>query len=359
MRAVLNLINMNVNAFLADFYSKFSSERLKTDEILKPYTTWRIGGIADLFFEARFSEELISIVKLANLHKIPFFILGGGSNILISDKGIRGLVVRNLSSSFEIIDNSIGENAWQDHQANTAKHTSVHYNFYDDQKNPNFKAENAFVRVDSGYSMAHFLRDASAVGLTGLEWFARIPGTLGGWIYNNTHGHTQFIGDFVYTARSINSDNQIVTRTWTQLNFDYDFSIFHKSNEVIIDSVIRLFKGNVSLSKEIIREVIVKKNERQAANSAGSVFHNISKEDQQKNDFESDSAGYIIDKKLGWLGSRKVGGAWISEKNGNFIETDGTATALNVLDLISEIKNECLTRFNIELREEIFRVGEF
>jgi UDP-N-acetylmuramate dehydrogenase len=348
---------MILDNFIADFQTVFPIDRLNRDELLKTHTTWRVGGKADLFFEAKTVDELVLLMPIVHKNRFPFFILGGGSNILISDKGIRGLVVKNSCNTFEILDGFNEE--WEDHSTGEAKHTSVHYNFYDDDKNPSHGAEPVFVRVDSGYSMTHFIRDSQKSGLTGLEWFSRIPGTMGGWIYNNVHGHTLFIGDFVHCVRSVDRSGNIVVRKWHELEFDYDYSTFHKNDEVILDVTLRLFKGNVDLAQEVVREVIIKKNLRQAANSAGSVFHNISAEDQIRNGFESNSVGYIVDKVLGWNGTHRVGGAWISEKNGNFIETDGSATAQDVISVIDAIKKECNARFGIKLKEEIFRVGEF
>jgi UDP-N-acetylmuramate dehydrogenase len=196
-------------------------------------------------------------------------------------------------------------------------------------------------------------------GITGLEKFTRIPGTLGGWVFINAHGHTHFLGDFIHEVRSITPDGQMVTRSWKDLDFGYDHSIFHQNGEVIVDATLRLFKGNADAARNIAVEVMKNKMLRQPSNSGGCVFHNVSKEVTEKFGFESDAVGYIVDKQLGWLGSHKVGGAWISEKHGNFIETDGTASAQDILAVMQVIKDECRRRYGIELQEEIFRVGEF
>jgi UDP-N-acetylmuramate dehydrogenase len=335
---------------------KFGFERVLRDEPLRKHTTWRVGGPADLFVEVRSEEELVFAVQKARANGVEYFILGGGANILVGDKGYRGLVVKNMVETLQEIP--VIED-WEDHSTGTYRHAAVHFHYYDNQDDPSFGAERVFVEVSAGYSMPHFIRDVINHGYTGLEWFSRIPGTLGGWIYNNVHGHTLFIGDFIYSVRVLSEDNKVVEKSWKDLDFGYDYSIFHKNKEIVLSAKMRLFKGNVELAKNLVRDVIVKKNKYQPANSAGCVFLNISAEDQERLGFESNAVGYIVDKKFGWLGQQKTGGAWISEKHGNFIETDGTATAEDVLSVMEAIKSECKKQYDIDLTEEIFRVGEF
>lgn len=342
--------------FIIDFESLLGSGLLKLNEPLKLYTTWRVGGPADLFFEAKTEEQLVGVIKLARKFEIPYFILGGGANVLIGDKGFRGIVVRNKVETYSAIEPISN---WIDHSTGEARHAAVHFHYYDDNENPNRGADSIFFEVSAGYSMPHFIRDMFKIKVTGLEWFMRIPGTLGGWIYNNVHGHNIFIGDFVYSVKMLSKNNEITEKLWSELDFGYDYSIFHTNNDIILSATMRLFKGNVELAQEISRSVLIKKNEHQPANSAGCVFHNISKEDVHKNNFESDAVGYVVDKKFGWLGKHRVGGAWISAKHGNFIETDGTATAQDVLAVMDIIKKEFKNRYNIDIKEEIFRVGEF
>jgi len=346
------------------------SEELLLGEPLGKYTTWRVGGLADLFIEAKSIDSIQKLVALAVEHSVPHFVLGGGSNVLIGDKGFRGLVIKNGYCEKSIIGDSAGNDneqieyqalhgRWQDHVTGVFRHTAVHFHYYSDETDPNFNAEQIFLRVSSGYSMASLIREMLDMGITGMEKFARIPGTLGGWIYNNTHGHTQFMGDFIMEVRSMTLDGKIIIRQWNELDFGYDQSIFHQNNEVILDSTIRMFKGNAQVARKISIEVMKNKLLRQPSNSGGCVFHNVTAEEKEQNQFESDAVGYIVDKKLGWLGTNKVGGAWISSKHGNFIETDGTATAQDILSVMDAIRKECKSRFNVELREEIFRVGEF
>ncbi len=342
--------------FKAQFSQLIGPELLREAEPLKKYTTWRVGGPADLFFESKTEEQLLGAIKLARELAVPFFILGGGANVLIGDKGYRGLVIKNAVEGYSEITMP---DDWEEHSTGKARHAAVHFHYYDDTENPNHGAEKVFLEVSGGYSMPHFIRDMFKVGITGLEWFMRIPGTLGGWIYNNVHGHTIFIGDFIHSVRILNEDNRIIEKSWKELDFDYDYSVFHTNKDIILSAKLRLFKGDVAKAQEISKSVLVKKNEHQPANSAGCVFHNVSAEDKEKWQFESDAIGYVVDKKFGWLGQKRIGGAWISAKHGNFIETDGTATAQDVLAVMDAIKKEFKDRYNIDIKEEIFRVGEF
>jgi UDP-N-acetylmuramate dehydrogenase len=343
--------------FISEFDTLFGQDRLVRDEPLKSHTTWKVGGPADLFFIAKSKGEIEKVVELVKKHTVPFFILGGGANVLVGDKGFRGLVIKNQEEWMQVLDGGIVD--WEDHSTGEARHTSVHYTFYDDDKDPNYHADQVFVEVAAGYSMPHFIRNMFNQGITGLEWFARIPGTLGGWIYNNVHGHTIFIGDFVHSVRILTESGKIVEKSWKDLDFGYDYSIFHTNRDIILSAKMRFFRGNVEMAKEIYKDVLVKKNLRQPGNSAGCVFHNVSEEDRVRNNFESNAIGYIIDKQLHLNGKYKVGGAWISEKHGNFIETDGTATAQDILDVMEFMKKECREKFSIELKDEIFHIGEF
>jgi UDP-N-acetylmuramate dehydrogenase len=332
-------------------------DRVLQNELLRTHTTWRVGGPADFFIQVQQEDELITAVRLAREHGVPFFILGGGANVLVGDKGYRGLVIKNM---VEYMDEISAISDWEDHSTGQYRHAAVHFHYYDTTtEDPSYGAEKVFLKVSAGYSMPHFIRDMINKGYTGLEWFARIPGTLGGWIYNNVHGHTLFIGDFIHTVTVLTEDNQIIERSWKDLDFGYDYSIFHTNKEIILSAHMRFFRGDIEKAKALVRDVIIKKNKYQPANSAGCVFHNVTKEEQEKWGFESNAVGYIVDKKLGWLGSHRVGGAWISEKHGNFIETDGTATAADVLAVMQAIKEGIKSQYDIDIKEEIFRIGEF
>lgn len=341
---------------------------LRLDEPMSKHTTWRVGGAADYFVETSSNHQLVEVLKVIKTYQMPVFIIGGGSNILVGDKGVRGVVVKHIAKEYQILGDAHGTpeqvnvyrrlvSEWQDHEGE-ARHKAVHFSYYDD-RDPNNNSDSVFVWLSSGYVMSAFIEEMFQQGITGLERFARIPGTFGGWVYNNVHGHTQFIGEFVHSVAYIDQMMHLCEGSWNDMEFMYNQSRFHKGNDIILGGVLRLFRGNVELAREIYRDVLKNKLEHQPGNSAGCVFHNITADEASKHGFESVGPGYVIDKVLDWNGKQRVGGAWVSAKHGNFIETDGTATAKDILDLLDIIKQEFRSRFNIELKEEFFRVGEF
>lgn len=357
------------NSFFEDELKiTIGENKLRFDESMKKHTTWRVGGPADYFIETNSTHELTQVLSAAKKHMLPVFVIGGGSNILVGDKGIRGVVVKHIAKEYKILGDLHGApeqvNAyrkfvadWQDHEGE-ARHKAIHFHYYDEQ-DPNKDSDSVFVSISSGYVMSAFIEDMFNQGVTGLEKFARIPGTFGGWVYNNVHGHTQFIGEFVHSIEFLDETLHLNQGSWKDMEFMYNQSRFHKGNDVILGGVLRLFRGNVELARDQYRQVLKNKLEHQPGNSAGCVFHNVTAEEAEKHNFESVGPGYVIDKVLDWNGKKKVGGAWISAKHGNFIETDGNATAQDIDDLLDIIKQEFRSKFNIELREEFFRIGEF
>lgn len=348
---------------------KLFGERFRQGELMQKHTTWRVGGPADYFVETATTEEFVQALKIGKVHGIDVLVIGGGSNILIGDKGVRGLVVKHTAREFEVLGDLHGTHQqvsnyrrlvseWEDHDSSDARHISVHYHFFD-ERNPNYKADSVFVYVSSGYTMGAFIEKMFQLGITGLERFARIPGTFGGWVYNNVHAHTQFIGEFVHMIDYVDERDYPHSVSWRAMEFMYNHSRFHGTRHAILGGILRLYRGNVEEAREIYKDVLKQKLDKQPSNSAGSVFHNLTAEEAAKHDFESVSAGYVIDKVLDWKGKKRVGGAWISEKNGNFIETDESVKAADIVELVQMIKNEFVNRFQIYLQEEFFRVGEF
>ena len=359
---------IDYTSFVKDVEELLPRQRVRLDESMRLHTTWRVGGSADVFIETLTTDELIGVLHKVNKHALPVFILGGGSNILVGDKGVRGVVIKHLAREYDILGDPHGSpqqvnlyrklvSEWEDHSGE-ARYKAVHFGYYDD-RNPNRNAESVFVRLTSGYVMSSFIEEMFKQGVTGLEHFARIPGTFGGWVYNNVHGNTQFIGDFVHSVVYMDESLIFHEGGWKDMEFMYNQSRFHCGNDIIISGVLRLFRGDVGQARTIYTDVLKRKLEHQPGNSAGCVFHNITSDQAEQNNFESVGPGYVIDKVLGWNGKKRVGGAWISAKHGNFIETDGTASAQDVVALIDMIKSEFRARFNIELKEEFFRVGEF
>ncbi len=325
-----------------NIYQKLKQElgdRLKKDEVLAPYTTFKIGGPAAYFYSAKNDEDFIKAVKIAKKLNIPYLILGGGSNLLISDKGFSGLVIKKenniYSRDFKIIENKI---------------------------------------ITGSQVKLSVLVEASAEsGLTGLEWAAGIPGTVGGAVRGNAGAYGKQMSDVVKTVKALCDlgEGKFLEKIYTnqEAMFFYRSSIFKKFKKCVILSVeIELEKGDKKEIKKTIEKILNlrKKSSAPQYPSAGCIFKNpVVKNKKLIQEFQKDTgkkihsdkvpAGYLIDR-LG-LKSKKIGGAMISDKNANFILNIGNATAEDVIILISFIKQQVRDKYGIQLEEEVELVG--
>jgi UDP-N-acetylmuramate dehydrogenase len=276
---------------------------------LARYTTFRIGGSAKYFFVARTKKDLISAVKAARKNKLPFFILGGGSNLLVSDKGYRGFVIKNEIKGFEI------------------------------------KKEK--IISESGVQLSRIIAAAIKKGLAGLEEGSGIPGTLGGAIFGNAGWPKGkwATGDVVEKVEVLWPDGKTkkVGKRW--LSFGYRNSRLKRlkaQKPVILEVVLKLRKGKVKDLKKKQKEILkTRRGKIPLGFSAGSVFKN------PKGSF----AGKLIEK-CGLKGKR-MGNVKISEKHANFIVNLGKGKAKDVKKLINLAKKQVKNKFKIILEEEI------
>lgn len=275
---------------------------------LAPYTTFNIGGPADYFLEVKEERDLIEAVKVAREFKLPFFVLGNGSNLLISDEGFRGLVIKISFSSIEISDLKIKSGA--------------------------------------GVSLKRLVGVSAELGFSGLGWAAGIPGTVGGAVRGNAGAFKESMADIVEEVEALDTSSEIKVKNYISKDceFDYRNSIFKKRRDLIILSVKLCFKKGEKekIEKEIERYLNYREKRHPLKfPSAGSIFKNP----------ENFSAGRLIHE-CG-LDGKKIGQAQISEKHTNFIINLGEAKAGDVLELISLAKREVKVKFGIELEEEI------
>lgn len=323
---------------------------------LAPYTTIKIGGPADTFVITHTTNEFIGALKKYQ----NITIIGNGSNILISDSGIRGTVIKNSSQEIEIVDESptpgvFNHTYTQRHENEPEKYLDFSKIDYDESSKPQ-----VLVKISSGTPLPYAISYLFNQKITGLQWFAYIPGTIGGATYYNIHGGNYHFSDYLETIEVLNQKTgkfEIINAK--DLDWEYEKSFFQKNPHLIIISVnLRLFKGDTELAKQVYQAWIAQKIKVQPMNSAGSVFANPSLETCQKLWGEQKSTGWIIDHELGWKG-KQIGGAQISPQHSNFIINTGTATAKDVSDLITEIKNEVQKRFHFTLKTEIKFLGDF
>ena len=336
----------------------------KKDEPMSIHTTFKIGGPADYFIEITEQEKLVELIKLCIKSKTKFTILGWGSNVLVSDDGIRGVVIRNRTSEIEVMDKDSHRSISIEKQKEDLdiRHVTSDaikrglYEFedldYDESNKPVAK-----LRLESGVNLPKAITWTITNGYTGLQWYSGIPGTIGGAIFNNIHGGTHLFEELIESVTVLDlKSGEKKTLTREEMMFKYDTSIIHKTNDVVLDAVLNLRMGDKDRALFTAKEWYTRKSV-QPRNTPGCVWKNITIEQQKELDFESNATGYIIDQKLGWRGSKKIGGAYISDKHANFIENTGDATAIDVLKLIKLTKEEVKKRFNIDLHSEIVFLG--
>ncbi len=315
------------------FINQLNSSRLKLNEPLKAHTYFKIGGPADLFLPVKTLTELQATVQLAQKHQIPFFILGGGSNLLVSDQGFRGLVIKNKTQQISLKGFSGGSS-----------------------QSKKLQIDKVLLQVDSGVLTNQLIRYSLDEAYAGLEDFLGLPGTIGGAIYNNSHHLGKFIGDLVVEVEVLDENGDLKKYSQQDLQFGYDFSRFHKTKETILRVTFQLSKGDRDQLWQKAEAAVKRRVQTQPLSqpSSGCVFKNIALSEAIRlgTPNHTCSAGYLIDK-AGLKGAR-VGDAMVSEKHANFIVNLGKATAKDVLDLADLVKSEVKRKFGVELKFEIF-----
>lgn len=309
-------------------------DRVKLNEPLSKHTYFKLGGPADLFFEALTSDDLLTAVQSAINFQVPYFVIGGGSNIIVSDKGFRGLIIKNKTGQIQL-------------KGFTGSANKGHVDL-----------KEVIVSADSGVPANKLIRYTVDEGLQGLEEFLGLPGTVGGAVYNNSHHLGELIGDRVVEVTVIDSEGNLKKYLHDDLKFAYDYSILHKTKEVILTVSFQLKRGDKTKLWEIATEAVKRRSATQplGSPSSGCIFRNIPLADKMRLGVPTQSAGYLIDK-AGLKGTR-VGGAVVSDLHANFIINDGTATTQNVLDLVQVIKKSVKDKFGVTLEMEVFVIGE-
>ena len=284
---------------------------IKTNIPLKNYTTFKIGGPAKYFYTVKTKEDLIKATRMAKKNNLPFFILGGGSNLLVSDKGFEGLVIRI--------------------------------------KNQESRIKNQAIYVEAGVLLSNLVNTTLENDLSGLEWAIGIPGTAGGAIRGNAGAFKKSMKDVIKQVEVFDLKTEKIKILKNEdCQFEYRDSIFKKTpNLIILSAILKLKKGDKRETEKKMKENLDYRKKYQPLNvcSAGSIFKN------PKNLF----AGELIEK-CGLKG-RKIGEAQISKKHANFIENLGEAKAEDVRKLINLIKEKVKENFGVELKEEIQFLG--
>ncbi|HAV11529.1 MAG TPA: UDP-N-acetylenolpyruvoylglucosamine reductase [Candidatus Moranbacteria bacterium] len=299
---------------------------------LAEYTTFKVGGPAKFFVCAKNEDELVAAVEYAKENGLAIFVLGGGSNILVSDKGFDGLVIKLENKQWEI--------------------------------------EGEILECGAGAVLFDVVKDVAQNNLSGFEWAAGIPGTFGGAVRGNAGA---FWGDMSANIESVRAlrmeDNVIEEFSKEGCEFGYRSSFFKKSgNLIVLSAKMRFKEGNREKSFVEMDDIVDKRVTKQPQDmpSAGSFFQNPVVEDPELvKKFEQDigapsrggkvAAGWLIDQ-LGLRG-KKIGGAMVSEKHANFLVNGGGAKAEDVIILVSYLKQQVRDNLGVQLVEEVQYVG--
>ena len=311
-----------MSAFDEALRSAFGPERIATHVALAPFTTFKVGGPADWLIETRNSDEIVKALAVARAAGVRVTILGGGSNVLIADAGVRGLVIRPRGGDIAHVDN-------------------------------------ARVRADAAVTINGFVRWTINHAAAGLEAWAGTPGTVGGAIFGNAHFNGKLIGDLVVETRLVAADGTVVDVPAAAMAFGYDRSRLQRSGEILLSAVFRVSAGDPAALRATARASLAYRKKTQPLDtpSAGCIFQNPEPGRDVVPDGVPWSAGALVDRAS--LKGAAIGGARVSPTHGNFIVNDGSATAADIKRLIDQCRAAVRDRFAVELRDEIVYLGDW
>jgi UDP-N-acetylmuramate dehydrogenase len=283
--------------------------KIKENEPLAPYTAYKIGGPADYFVDVRTSEDLPKVIEAAEKDKIPYILLGGGCNIVFSDKGFRGLVIHNMAKG-------IGE-----------PHGSQ-------------------MIVESGAPLSLVIAEALRRKLGGIDKLFGLPGTIGGAIYGNAGAQGVEIGNFVVSVKIYRPGQGIVEEPKEYFQFSYRHSFLKKTKEIVLE--VKLDLPTLGPDGAPVDALKFRAEKQPKGKVAGSFF---------KNPTATKSAGYLIDK--AGLKGLKIGDIEISQQHGNWLMNLGNATQKDILEVAKKAKETVKEKFGLDLEPENILLDEY
>ena len=303
---------MNLN-----FYNRMmdiiDEKRIYTDEPMKKHTTFRVGGNADFFVIPKTVEEVKQTIMLCVEQDMPYYILGNGSNLLVGDKGYRGVVIQIYKEMNNI--------------------------FVDGQK----------IKVQAGALLSKIGSVALEAGLTGFEFAAGIPGTMGGAVVMNAGAYGGEMKDVLEEVTVLTKEGEVLILSKEQLDMGYRTSVVAKKDYIVLKATIALELGDRDAIKARMDELKVQRTTKQPLEfpSAGSTFKR--------------PEGYFAGKLIQDAGLRgfQVGGAQVAEKHCGFVINKGDATAADIVELMKQVSERVKEKFGVELEPEVKRLGEF
>jgi UDP-N-acetylmuramate dehydrogenase len=296
-------------------------QSIRRNAPLAPLTTFKVGGPADWLIDVHDSAAVESVIAIAREAGVPLTILGGGSNVLVSDAGVRGIVLRVHGGDVHQIDPST-------------------------------------IRADAGVTINGLVRWTVGRGVAGLEAWAGTPGTVGGAIYGNAHFKGRLISELIVRVRTVDAEGIIHDVPQREMDFAYDYSRLHRTREVVLSAEFRVSHGEPSVLRATARESLAfrKRTQPLESSSAGCIFQNPDPTRDRVPEGIPASAGALVDR-AGLKGARQ-GSARVSTTHANFIVNEGGATARDIQILIDRCKSEVQSKFGVALRDEIVYLGE-
>ena len=295
------------------FWNLLGKDRVLVDEPMKRHTTFRIGGPADFFLLPSTVDEVRGIPEICREEELPYFILGNGSNLLVSDKGYRGVIIQ------------------------------LYRNF------SNISVEGNEICASSGALLSQIAAAARNASLTGFEFAGGIPGTLGGAVFMNAGAYGGELKDVLKEAVVMTEQGEILTLPVEKLDMGYRTSRIKKAGYLVLEARLVLEQGDMDKIRDITKDLTEKRVSKQPLEypSAGSTFKR--------------PEGYFAGKLIMDAGLRgyQVGDAQVSEKHCGFVINKGNATAADVLTLIENVREKVQEQFGVTLEPEVKFLGEF
>jgi UDP-N-acetylmuramate dehydrogenase len=305
------------------FISEFGADRARLNAPLAPFTTFKVGGPADCLLEVRGAGELQRAIRLARAVPIPVTVLGGGSNVLVSDAGVRGLVIR-VHGGVVVLEAP------------------------------------ARIRAEAGVSLNNLVRWMVDRGLSALEAWFGTPGTVGGAVFGNAHYAGRSIGDVIASVRLVGAGGDATDLLAPEMEFSYDASRLQRTGEVMLSALFSVVPGSdPDRLRETARQSLAQRKRTQplGAASAGCIFRNPDPVRDRVPEGIPPSAGALIDR--AGLKGQTVGRAHVSTAHANFILNGGGATASEIRALIERCRAEVASRFGVVLEDEIRYLGQW
>ena len=295
------------------FEKILGKENVFEKEPMKKHTTFKIGGVADWFLTPQNKTQLKELVLALKEQNIPFFVLGNGSNLLVGDKGIRGVVI------------CLGKQM------------------------DNIQISGSECRVESGALLSKVANAVQRAGLSGFEFASGIPGSIGGAVFMNAGAYEHEMKEIIKTVEYMDQNGEIFSISNEECDFGYRTSIFSKNDYIVLSAVFSLQEDSLEEIKNRMDDYTSRRTSKQPLEkpSAGSVFKRP----------VGHFAGALIEQS--GLKGYQIGGAQVSEKHAGFIINTGNATAKDVLDLIEYIKKVVFENFGVMLETEVKMIGEF